>query len=336
MYSALLDMRLLRDGDVRIFVIVSEYMNAKLGQPNTQGQDPSPPTRRVVAVIELLARATETPLTLAEICRELQISRSTGHAILATLCACDWVLRDPLSGKYAIGPGLPRPPSMNVPVSRILRDPLRQLCCAIDMAACISEVRGEIIAVIESAAPGSTRPPVQAGQRLPFVAPFGREFVAWAPAETREKWMKTAGPVNDVYRARMPKILDEIQGRGYGLERLSDPLLRVYAALLALTDGDGPDPVSARLAGAVADLTIVDFLPGELAQIEKCPLATISAPILDRDGNVVMTVSAQPYKQLTLSEVRSVGARLLEFTKHAGLLIAQPDSLFPTNHADLR
>ena len=34
--------------------------------------------------------------------------------------------------------------------------------------------------------PDSTRPPVQAGQRLPFVAPFGREFVAWAPAEARD------------------------------------------------------------------------------------------------------------------------------------------------------
>jgi hypothetical protein len=121
----------------------------------------------------------------------------------------------------------------------------------------------------------------------------------------------------------MPKILSEIQHRGYGLERLSDPLLRVYAALLALTDGDGPDPVSARLAGAVADLTIVDFLPGELEQIEECPLATISAPIFDREGNVVMSVSAQPYRQLTLPEVRGLGARLIEFADQVGSLITQ-------------
>jgi DNA-binding IclR family transcriptional regulator len=310
-------------------------MNHKLGQPVEPGQDPSPPTRRVVAVIELLAEAAETPLTLAEICRELRISRSTGHAILATLCACDWVLRDPLSGKYALGTGLPRPSPVDVPISRMLREPLRDLCSAIGMAACISEIRGDFIAVIESTAPDSTRPPVQAGQRLPFVAPFGREFVAWS-STAREDWLDAAGPVNDVYRVRMPKILDAIRERGYGIERLSDPLLRVYTALLALTDGDGPDPVSARLAGAVADLTIVDFLPGELARIEEYPLATISAPIFDRDGGVVMSVSAQPYEQLTLAEVRDVGARLVEFTKHAGSLIAQPDSLYLTNHADRR
>src|SRR4051812_26172011 len=156
-------------------------MNAKLGQSTEPGQDPSPPTRRVVAVIELLASATETPLTLAEICRELRISRSTGHAILATLSSCDWVVRDPLSGKYSIGDGLPRPSQVNVPISQFLREPLQRLCSAIGMAACISEVKGTSIAVIESTAPDSTQAPVQAGQRLPFVAPFGREFVAWGP-----------------------------------------------------------------------------------------------------------------------------------------------------------
>jgi DNA-binding IclR family transcriptional regulator len=298
-------------------------MNTKLGQPSEPGQDPSPPTRRVVAVIELLAQAAATPLTLAEICRELRISRSTGHAILATLCACDWILRDPLSGRYALGPGLPRPHPVNVPISRILREPLRQLCSLIGMAACISEVRGDFIVVIESIAPDSARPPVQAGQRLPFVAPFGREFVAWAPAAVRQQWLDAAGPVNDVYRARMPKILDEIHERGYGLERLSDPLLRVYAALLALTDGQGPDPVSARLAGAVADLTIVDFLPSELTRIENHPLATISAPIVDPHGSVVMSVSAQPYKKLTSKEVREIGVKVLEFAERASSLMAQ-------------
>ena len=309
-------------------------MNAKLGQSDEPGQDPSPPTRRVVAVVELLAAASATPLTLAEICRDLQISRSTGHAILATLNACDWVRRDPLSGRYELGPRLPRPNPVNAPISRMLREPLRQLCSAIDMAACISEVRGDFIAVIESAAPESVRPPVQAGQRLPLVSPFGREFVAWAPAKVRREWMDAAGPVNAAYRARMPKVLNAIQERGYGLERLSDPLLRVYSALVALTDGDGPDPVSARLAGAVADLTIVDFLPDELTRIDEHPLATISAPIFDGQGNVVMSVSAQPYKQLTLKEVERIGSRVLAFAERASSLIAEHVSPTATHRVD--
>jgi DNA-binding IclR family transcriptional regulator len=306
-------------------------MNAKLKPSREPGQDPSPPTRRVVAVVELLAGISTTPLTLAEICRELGISRSTGHAILATLCACGWVVRDPLSGRYALGTGLPRPNPAGVPMSRPLREPLRQLCSSVGMAACISEVRGGSIVVIESAAPASGRPRVTAGQRLPFVAPFGREFVAWAPAAAREEWLAAAGPVNDVFRARMTKVLKEIQKRGYGIERLSDPLLKVYAALLALEDDNVADPVAVRLAGAVADLTIVDFLPRELAQIEQCSLATISAPIFDGQGKVVMSVSAQAYTQLAPEQVRKIGDEILEFADHASSLIAQQAPLIISN-----
>lgn len=307
-------------------------MNAKLGQPDERGQDPSPPTRRVVAVVELLADRADSHLTLAEICRELDISRSTGHAILTTLCSCDWVLRDPLSGKYTLGAGLPTTTPPAAPLSRMLREPLRQLCSAIGMAACISELRDGRLAVIESAAPGTSRPPVQAGVGLPFVAPFGREFVAWAPTAVCDEWMAAAGPVNDVYRARMPKVLKEVQRRGYGIERLSDPLLKVFAALLALEDAAAPDPVAARLAGAVADLTIIDFLPGELNKIAQHPLATISAPIFDADGDVVMSVSAQPYKQLTVEEVRNIGASVVGFAEHASSLVARHAPAIQAHH----
>lgn len=202
------------------------------------------------------------------------------------------------------------------------------------MAACISEVRGGSIAVIESTAPHSGRPPVTAGQRLPFVAPFGREFLAWAPAAARQQWLDAAGPVNDVFRARMPKVLNAIQERGYGIERLSDPLLKVYTALLALEDGNVADPVAVRLAGAVADLTIVDFLPGELTQIEQSSLATISAPIFDAQGNVVMSVSAQAYQQLTLEQVRNIGDEVLKFADHASSLITQHVSVIATRFVD--
>ncbi|OBF53532.1 IclR family transcriptional regulator [Mycolicibacterium monacense] len=306
----------------------------KLGPPQETGQDPSPPTRRVVAVVELLAQASTTPLTLAEICRELRISRSTGHAILTTLCSTDWAVRDPLSGRYTLGAGLPSPYPVNTPVSRVLREPLRQLCSAVGMAACVSEVRGGFIAVIESTAPSSGRAQVHAGQRLPFVAPFGREFVAWAPAATRRQWLEAAGPVNEAYRARMPRVLMEIQRRGYGIERLSGPLVKVYAALLALEDGNEPDPVATRLAGAVADLTVVDVLPDEMAQIEQCPLATISAPIFDGQGNVVMSVSAQPYRQLTQQQVRRIGDQVVEFGEHVKSLIAQRLLSAGTNPVD--
>ena len=288
----------------------------KLEEPAEAGQDSSPPTRRVVAVVELLASRPDSRLALADICRDLGISRSTGHAILHTLCVCGWTIRDPHNGRYSLGPAMARIWRQATPL-RVLREPLQQCAVAIGMPMCTSEVREGSIVVVDAAAVGPAQPPVPAGVRLPFIAPFGREFVAWAPRADRTAWVGAAGPVNDVFRARINKVLTEIRDRGYGIERLSDPLLRVYTALQALDDGMQRDPISARLAAALADLTIVDFLPGEFAEADSCALATISAPIFDTAGRVVMSVSAQPYRPLSAREVRDVGARVVEFARAA-------------------
>lgn len=299
-------------------------MNVKVEQAPDSGQDLSPPTRRVVAVVELLAKRPDNPLSLADICRDLRISRSTGHAILHTLCACGWAIRDPQSGRYSLGPAMTRICRQTAPLHRILREPLQQFAAAIDMPVCMSEVRDGCIVVVDAAALGPATPPVPAGVRLPFIAPFGREFVAWAPPADGSAWVEAAGPVNDVFRARIRKVLKEIKNRGYGIERLSDPLLRVYTALQALDDGGQRDPISARLAAALADLTVIDVLPDEFTEAESCALATISAPVFDTAGRVVMSVSAQPYRRLSARELRDVGTRVVEFARAVGTMIAQP------------
>jgi DNA-binding IclR family transcriptional regulator len=296
-------------------------MNIKLEQSDAAGQYPSPPTHRVIAVVELLAEHASASMTLAEICRELGITRSTGHAILHTLCMHHWVLRDPVSGKYSIGHGLP---AIRLPAApAALREPLHALSTAIDMPVCLSEVRAGSIVVVDSTAPPSMRPPITAGVRLPFVAPFGREFVAWAPAKVQQDWMAAVGPVNDVFRARMAEVMKAIRHRGYGIERLTDQLIRVFTALLALDDGNAPDEVAARLAGAVADLTIIDMLPGELPTDTPSALATISAPIRDAHGAVVMSVSAQPYRELTQAAVDRIASRVVEFAQTATALVSE-------------
>lgn len=53
----------------------------------------SPPTRRVIAVMEFLIRA-ESPLTTTELASQLGIARPTASAILRELEAAGWVHRD--------------------------------------------------------------------------------------------------------------------------------------------------------------------------------------------------------------------------------------------------
>lgn len=139
--------------------------------------------------------------------------------------------------------------------------------------------------------------------------------------------MSASGPFSDAFTERITHVLSEIRHRGYGVERLSGPLIRVFDALIALDDGKAPDAVSTRLAGAVADLTVVDVLPDDFTGKSAeghIPVATISAPIRDLRGNVVMSVSAQPYRELDAKEVGDLGKQIVRFGQDATELIAAP------------
>ncbi len=57
-------------------------------------------------MLELLGHNSAKQFSLAEICRGLGISRATGHAILTTLAAREWVIRDPETFRYSWGPAI--------------------------------------------------------------------------------------------------------------------------------------------------------------------------------------------------------------------------------------
>ena len=75
------------------------------GRHSGHAADVSPPTERVVATMALLAERPDAPLTLAELTRRLGVNKSTGHAILTSLAAAGWVLRDPSPQDVPARPG---------------------------------------------------------------------------------------------------------------------------------------------------------------------------------------------------------------------------------------
>ena len=113
----------------------------------------------------------------------------------------------------------------------------------------------------------------------------------------------------------MTAVLAQVRERGYVIERLSREYVRVYMALRALSADGDPDPITARLAGAFADLTLVDYLPDELARAGVHEIATISAPVRDAGGAVSMSVTAAPFRGLTRAEVRATGNEVREVAR---------------------
>src|SRR5205823_2361202 len=71
--------------------------------PRAMAEPVSPPTDRVVAVLELLAGNESR--TVSEVARALDLNRSTATAVLTALAGAGWVERLPDRG-YVLGPGL--------------------------------------------------------------------------------------------------------------------------------------------------------------------------------------------------------------------------------------
>lgn len=283
-------------------------MTTKVDPAESQRQGNSPPTERVVAVVELLGANPDGQFTLAEICRRLQISRATGHVILTTLAAHDWVTRDPVTAAYSWGPAIAS--LANPTDTHRCRDDLQALAAATGTQVHLSRRQGQTLVIDQTAGNCLTGPRIGPGLRTPLVAPFGREYVAWAAPDVQKAWLEAIGQPSPALRRRMTSILREIRTRGFAVERLTTEYLRVYTALRALT-GDGEvDAITAQLARAFADLTVIDVLPDELGAKASHNVAIISAPITDATGAVTMSVTAAVFTTADSARIRMLGQQV--------------------------
>ena len=270
--------------------------------------------------MRLLGSQPARAFSLAEITRELGISRATGHAILTTLVAYHWVVRDVATAAYCWGPGIA---SLSRPASdRIFHGVVQELAESTATQVFLARRAVNTIVVVDSAGESASGMRVERGLRMPLVAPFGRDYVAWSTASAQRAWLEGIGKPSAPLSRRITAVINEIRKRGYAVERLSHEYVQVYTALRAL-GGDGePDAITARLARAFADLTVIDVLRAELTANSKHSIATISAPILDEDGVVSMSISAAPFAELDAAEVERLGEQVRVAARRIGAQVA--------------
>lgn len=268
-------------------------------------QGSSPPTERVIAIMQMLGAEPGRSFSLAEISRRLDISRATAHAILATLTAHDWVSRDPDTARYAWGPAI-----AGLAEIRQFRAELESLAAATGTQVYLARRDGDTLVITDVAGESQTAPSIGRGTRTPFVAPFGRDYVAWTSPETQQAWLQGFGRPNDALRTRISAVLNEIRGRGFVVERLTREYLRVYAALQALSTDGEVDAITAQLARAFADLSVIDLLPDELGEGATHNIATVSAPIFNAEGDVTMSVTAAPFTTLDAPAIARLGEQV--------------------------
>ena len=268
----------------------------------------SPPTERVVAILDFLARHPHDRFGVSELARRLGLSKPTCLGIVTTLTDSEYLVRDSQDKTYRLGPALI---TLGHTAQESLRvDPaawaeLRRLSEISGTTAALSAVIDDRITVLELVGPPGADVGVRVGQSYPFAPPVGLMFVLWDDVALRDWLAKEPTIPSRTDSERLDRVVTECRRTGYLVERLTPGGRRLYALMAGMTSRL-PDELRALLGEMIADIGERVYLSSETPTTgsrQRHDISVISAPVFDHHHRQAMVVSLQIGRAMTDSEI---------------------------------
>ncbi|MEV6217117.1 helix-turn-helix domain-containing protein [Nocardia sp. NPDC051833] len=246
----------------------------------------SPPTRRVIEVMELLTRG-DRALTASEIASALSLARATVTAVLTELTDAGWVRRD-RDRRFGPGPALAAlsVADPEIPAATVSAE-LRAMAVAAQCGVTLSRIAdGRLTVVAKEYAQGARIVPgLAVGQSIPLSYPAGAAVMPWRGDAERRAWSAAAtGPA----RRGAPALLRFVTTHGcaiFGPDSADAGLVEVLAELLGAVGGEVVQPeLRARVLRQLARLTARPYREADLADEHPLPVSYLSAPVLTGAG----------------------------------------------------
>lgn len=258
--------------------------------------DVSPPTARVLDVLELVALRRNQPCRAADVARELGLSKATTHAIVHQLAKRGWLVRSTTDRYLSLGPALAPIASAFSEQRAVTRHAVRAaagLASATGWAASVVELIGEVMYV-------STVNPEDLsyvrGQRVAYAAPFGTLFAAWATPDERLAWLRR-GRLNEAMIASYGAHLDTARSQGFLIERMSPVVQHATSLVQATNEGAFPEAVG-QLAGELLDEVVQTSIGLSDGVGVEHPVTSIAAPVQRGQDAVTTALVVHPLCEL--------------------------------------
>jgi DNA-binding IclR family transcriptional regulator len=268
----------------------------------------SPPTERVVAVLDFLARHPHDRFGVSELARRLGLSKPTCLGIVGTLAAADYLVRDAQDKTYRLGPALislGHAAQESMRVNPAAREELRRLSSKYDTTAALSAVIDDRITLLELVGPPGADVGVRVGQSYPFTPPVGLMFVLWDDDALRTWLAKEPTIPLRTDTDRLDRVIDECRTTGYLVELLTQGGRRLYALMAGMSSAL-PDELRALLGELVSDIGERVYLRSEAnasGPRQRHDVSVISAPVYDHHRRQAMVVSLQIGRALSDGEI---------------------------------
>ena len=270
--------------------------------PSAADRSPSPPTRRVIEIVSLLAGAPG-PLPTAGIAERLGIARATATAVLAELESAGWVVRVERRG-YRLGGalrGLTDPP---LPIA--VGDILAALAAETGCGATLSHLTPDRLTVLEVRhGPDRIVPGIPVGHRIPVQFPAGAGVMPWRTAAEQNAWLATAAEAD---RRSAGALLTLVRERGVAVFRPRADDTGMVELLIDLLGEAGTElrqaTLRTRALRQLAALTSRPFTRDELDSAAVLPLSYLAAPVFDAAGTAAYEVQLGPLRAATTKPER--------------------------------
>lgn len=273
----------------------------------------SPQAQRLVETVELLAVRRDVGASASAIARHLGVDRATCYPMLRELCHFGWLIRDPLSKRFFLGPGLIAVGASAVDAVDVIdaaRPHLSDLADATDIASVLVCFGAGELVVAEIAHPQAGRRPtlgLRIADTFPFQAPLGAVLVAWEGKAAWDRWM---GDADSEREHRLRQSLRAIRGRGFAVEAIPRPRdlqLEVdETRARAMTRGETQAAIE-RVAREFGDELLID----NLRTSGRMRVLTLSAPVFNLTGGAIAALCLyDPPGMLRGSETLSLGEQV--------------------------
>jgi DNA-binding IclR family transcriptional regulator len=276
----------------------------------------SPPTARVIDILNFLVRHQGEELGLSELARRTGISKPTCLAILTELAASGYLRVDPRTKTYRLGPALVtagHAAQRDFALDPIVAERLRSLARRFGVMCLAAGQVGDEFMTLEVAAPDGVEPTVRAGQVSPFALPTALMYLLWRSDEALEEW------VHSEHRLAVRADLDELRqmaaelrSTGYLVENLTPTLDRVYR-ILAHTD---PQQLTPEIHELIAELLattshlVLRRSEIEASEAETHRVGVIAAPTFDAAGEQSLLLVLVLRADLSAAEIAERGSAL--------------------------
>ena len=275
----------------------------------------SPPTQRVVSLLDHFVAQRGGRYGLSELSRELGMSKPTCLGIVTTLVESGHLTIDPLTKTYGLGPSLiavGQLAQQNFGAAQAAAPLLARLAASYGADTSASAVIGDEIVVMASIAPPGRLASVPVGQRYPFAPPVGLMYVLWAPDEQFERWLAKPPtlPVSqdpDHLRA----VVTECRDRGYLVEGLTETGRRLHSLMAGVAAYDLPEQVREIVGEMVSSLGERVYLGADLSARGRHPVSLLAAPTYDADGMQELVLTLYVGGAITGAEIARRGAALV-------------------------